>query len=71
MLHPRGTTGTRFKTNPSRYLARVRARQVALLTERGRAIARLDPVTPADDPEAGVLAALLAERSSTLPERET
>lgn len=60
-----------FKANPSRYMAVVRAGGELLLTERGRPIAMLSPVSPADDWAATldilVASGLAARPTCTLP----
>lgn len=49
----------RLKARLSEYLGRVRAGRTVVVTDRGRPVARIDPVNREDDP-AGHLDALVA-----------
>ncbi|MFO0847142.1 MAG: type II toxin-antitoxin system prevent-host-death family antitoxin [Gemmataceae bacterium] len=49
----------RLKARLSHWMGRVRAGATVIATERGKPVARIDPVSPADDP-AGVVATLVA-----------
>lgn len=52
-----------LRQNLSKHLARVKAGESLIVTERGREVARLSPSGPADSP----IARLVAERGATLP----
>lgn len=54
-----------LRQNLSRYLAKVKAGDSFVVTERGREVARLTPSGPEDSP----IARLVAERGATMPRR--
>jgi prevent-host-death family protein len=69
---------SQLKAELSRYLARVRGGEEVVVTDRGRPVARLVPITGADLPDPARLAALeragLARprgRQALIDERET
>ncbi len=49
----------RLKARLSYWMSRVRAGATVIATDRGKPVARIEPVSPADDPE-GVVATLFA-----------
>lgn len=61
------TVGVReLRQNLSKYLARVKAGESLVVTERGREVARLLPTRPADDPYAD----LVERYGATAPTRD-
>lgn len=56
----------RLKARLSHWMSRVRAGATVVVTDRGKPVARIGPVSPADDP-AGVVATLVARGLARLP----